>query len=402
MRKVAIVLIAVLLMAGVPLSPGAETIEEPAVIMPDAAQPKENESEEKNTEITNNIRKTENNYNHTVLLEDDNCKVTLSDADLSSEDGWSLTVSCENKEEEPLIFSWKNTAVTGGEEKSVWEESVTVAPAARTQLAFFSSELKEADLLQLKVTASAMEKEEAEENAGSKIKSKEEIPENEEQKTTQEEPEEAYHAEAAAIMKNANGNTYVLDDMFSPIVVDFEALTERNGDICGWLYCPDTVISYPVVQAEDNSFYLHRDIDLNYSSYGTLFTETMSEKDFNNDNSIIYGHHMKDGGMFAGLVNYAGKNYYEKHPVFYLNTPEMNYRVEVFAAFLTDMYSDAYNNTFDSDEEMQAWLDTAKDLSAIETDVEVSPGDRILTLSTCTYEYDTARYVVMGKMIPIQ
>ena len=203
-------------------------------------------------------------------------------------------------------------------------------------------------------------------------------------------------------MKTANGHLYVLDDAASPIIVDFEALTARNSDICGWLYCPDTVISYPVVQAEDNSFYLHRDIDLNYSSYGTLFTEAMSARDFDNDNSIIYGHHMKDGGMFALLVNYAKKDFYEKHPVFYLNTPEMNYRVEVFAAFLTDMYSDAYNNSFDSDEEMQAWLDAAKEQSAIETDVEVVPGDRVLTLSTCTYEYDTARYVVLGKMIPIR
>ena len=402
MKKVIILLLAVLLLAGAAVSAWAEAVEEPAVILPNETLEAESQAEESST--TNQTGKTENNYNHKVLLEDENCKITLADAILSSEEGWSLTVSCENKGEEPLVFSWENTAVREGEEETIWEELIPVAPEARTQLTFCTSELKEAELLQLKVVASAIPEEETEEEPED-VPDSPAPPEESKAETTeqeQEEPAEPYHAEATAVMKNANGITCVLDNAFSPIVVDFEALTERNGDVCGWLYCPDTVISYPVVQAEDNSFYLHRDIDLNYSSYGTLFTETMSEKNFDNDNSIIYGHHMKDGGMFAGLVNYAKKSYYEKHPVFYLNTPEMNYRVEVFAAFLTDMYSDAYNNAFDSDEEMQTWLDIAKALSAIETDVEVSPGDRVLTLSTCTYEYDTARYVVMGKMVPIQ
>ena len=317
-----------------------------------------------------------------------------------------MTVKCENKTEQPLDFSWENTVSLGGEEETVWTEEITVGPEAWKQLTFSASEIAEAECIEMSISVSEPEEEEEAENQEEPLQENAEkdaaaaAEENPEEAS--EEEEEKYHAEASAVMKNANGHTYVLDDTASPIVVDFEALAERNGDVCGWLYCPDTVISYPVVQAEDNSFYLHRDIDLNYSSYGTLFTEAMSAKDFDNDNSIIYGHHMKDGGMFAGLVNYAKMNYYEKHPVFYLNTPEMNYRIEVFAAFLTDMYSDAYNNSFDSDEEMQAWLDAAMELSAIKTDVEVQPGDKVLTLSTCTYEYDTARYVVMGKMVPIQ
>ncbi len=193
----------------------------------------------------------------------------------------------------------------------------------------------------------------------------------------------------------------VLDPEISPIEVDFDALRQRNGDVVAWLYCPDTVINYAVVQTDDNMFYLHKDIDGNYSSYGTLFVECLCQKGFNNTNNIIYGHHMNDGKMFAKLVNYAKQDYYNQHPVFYLNTPDMNYRVELFSGYITDMNSHTYDISFATAEENQEWLDSIISQSAFASSVEVRPGDKILTLSTCTYEYDDARFVVHGKMIPI-
>jgi sortase B len=87
--------------------------------------------------------------------------------------------------------------------------------------------------------------------------------------------------------------------------------------------------------------------------------------------------------------------------VFYLNTPDMNYRVELFAGYVTDMNSDTYSISFASAEDNQKWLDSVTSQSAFESAVAVKPGDKILTLSTCTYEYDDARFVVLGKMIPI-
>ncbi len=193
----------------------------------------------------------------------------------------------------------------------------------------------------------------------------------------------------------------VLDPEVSPIEVDFDALKQRNKDVVGWIYCPDTVINYAVVQTEDNMYYLHKDIDGNYSAYGTLFVECLCQKDFKNTNNIIYGHHMNDGKMFARLVEYAKQSYFDQHPVFYLNTPDMNYRVELFAGYITDMNSDTYTISFASEEENQAWLDKIISQSTFESSVAVKPGDKILTLSTCTYEYDDARYVVQGKMVPI-
>jgi len=195
--------------------------------------------------------------------------------------------------------------------------------------------------------------------------------------------------------------TVVLDPEVSPIEVDFNSLKQRNADIVGWLYCPNTVINYPVVQTDDNMFYLHRDIDGNYSSYGTLFVECMNQKGFKDDNNIIYGHHMNDGKMLAKLVDYSHQSYYDEHPVMYLNTPEMNYRIELFAGFVTSMDSDIYTLTFASEKENQEWLDLAIGQSKFRSNVDVKVGDKILTLSTCTYDYDDARFVVMGKMVPI-
>lgn len=193
----------------------------------------------------------------------------------------------------------------------------------------------------------------------------------------------------------------ILDPEVSPIEVDFSALQQRNPEIVGWLYCPNTVINYPITQTDDNMYYLHKDIDGNYSSYGTLFLECLNQKGFKDTNNIVYGHHMNDGKMFAKLVDYSYQSYYDEHPVMYLNTPDMNYRIELFSGYVTAMDSDTYVLSFMSEQENQEWLDSCISQSRFLSGVNVKPSDKILTLSTCTYDYDNARFVVMGKMVPI-
>lgn len=206
---------------------------------------------------------------------------------------------------------------------------------------------------------------------------------------------------AAPVIEETVTNEIQLDDEVCPIEIDFAALSQRNSDIVGWLYCPDTVINYPVTQYDDNMYYLHKDIDGNYSSYGTLFVECLCQKDTGSTNTIIYGHHMNDGKMFAKLVDYSYQNYYDEHPVFYYLTPTRNYRVELFTGYVTSMTSDTYSISFDNIDANRAWLDSVKSQSRFQANVDVQPGDKILTLSTCTYDYDDARFVVLGKLVPI-
>ncbi len=188
----------------------------------------------------------------------------------------------------------------------------------------------------------------------------------------------------------------------SPIDVDFDALLEQCPDIVGWIYCENTVINYPMVRGQDNDYYLHRFIDGSYNGGGTLFMDFKCNRDFSDPNSIVYGHHMNDGSMFASLKKYqTDPEYYSKHPTFYLNTPGQNYRVDVFAGFVCDADSDTYTIGFPDDNSFRNWLGRMVAQSDFSTDVQVGAEDRIITLSTCSYEWYDARYVVLGKLVPI-
>ncbi|MGM9587740.1 MAG: class B sortase [Candidatus Limivicinus sp.] len=187
----------------------------------------------------------------------------------------------------------------------------------------------------------------------------------------------------------------------SPISVDFDALMSQSQYVVGWLYCADTVINYPVAQAEDNFYFLERYIDGRYNGCGSLFIDCTCYGDFSGRNTVIYGHHMNDGSMFASICKYGKQEYYDAHPVMYLNTPTQNYRVDIFTGFITSADSSVYTFEFSGDDEYGAFLEKMKGFSDFDCDVEVGVEDRIITLSTCTYEYDNARYVVMGKLVPI-
>lgn len=192
------------------------------------------------------------------------------------------------------------------------------------------------------------------------------------------------------------------DKETSPITVDFEKLLATNSDVSGWLYSADTSINYVIAQGSDNNEYLHHMIDGTYNSSGTLFLDCECAPEFAGANSIIYGHNMKDGSMFNSLTNYKEQEYYDAHPVMYINTPTQNYKVEIFTAYICNYDSDTYTLTFASEEEYGAYLEKMQSQSDFTSDVEVTTNDRIVTLSTCTYEYDNARFVVQGKLVPLE
>ncbi len=194
-----------------------------------------------------------------------------------------------------------------------------------------------------------------------------------------------------------------LDEEVSPLnsMYDLDQFFQDYPDAVGWIYSPHSYLDYGVVEAEDNDYFLHRFYDGSYSIGGSLFADYRNTRNFSDDNTIIYGHHMNDGTKFASLTNYREQKYYDEHPVMYISTPDMNYRLELFAAFLTDADSEVYTFNFGSEAEYSAWLQRMVAESDFHTDVQLSTRDRVVTLSTCSYEYYDARYVVLGKLVPI-
>lgn len=189
-----------------------------------------------------------------------------------------------------------------------------------------------------------------------------------------------------------------------PISVDWNYLQSINSQVVGWLYAPDTVINYPVVQSSDNEYYLHRSFDDQPSSAGTLFVDVNSVQGITQSNYIIYGHTMKDNSMFTVLGEYVDNSYYQDHPVMYYITPTTKYRVELIAAHIVESSSDNYPGYFTDKSDYQAYLDDITSHSFFATNATVSTDFQLLTMSTCNYSsnYNDPRLLVQGLMIPVE
>lgn len=180
--------------------------------------------------------------------------------------------------------------------------------------------------------------------------------------------------------------------------IDFSALKSLNPDIVGWISSPGTVINYPIVKGSDNSFYLTHTFDKTQNKNGCLFIDRENEADFSDDNTIIYGHHMKSGKMFASLCEYREQNYYENHPYMYLYTPDSVYKLHVFSAYITDNSKGYSTIRFQTPDDFNAQLKVWKSKSLIETNVEVTGEDKIVSMQTCTYEFADALFLVHAKL----
>ncbi len=188
----------------------------------------------------------------------------------------------------------------------------------------------------------------------------------------------------------------------APITVDFDALISDCSDVVGWLYCPDTPINYPVVQAEDNDYYLRRLLDGTYNSSGSLFMDYRCASDFSGWNTVIYGHNMKNDAMFGTLQDYKKQEYYDAHPVLYLLTPTQDYKIDLIGGYTTPGTAEDTYGIPQTQEGRDALIARAQQYSTFLTDTAVNAGERLITLSTCAYEYDNARYVLVGVLRPLE
>lgn len=193
---------------------------------------------------------------------------------------------------------------------------------------------------------------------------------------------------AVDIVDEKEENNFLLE-------VNFKKLKEQNQDIIAWIYSKDTPINYPIVQAKDNTYYLRKTIEGKYNQAGTLFVDYRNNKTFEDINTIVYGHNMKNETMFGSLLNYKNQEYYEKHKEIKLLTENKKFIIEVFAGCLISSESEIYDypKTSDGNKEI---IEIAKKKNDIKTNVKVNKDDKIITLSTCSYDFENARYVIFG------
>lgn len=180
--------------------------------------------------------------------------------------------------------------------------------------------------------------------------------------------------------------------------LELAPLREVNDEVVGWIAIPDTEVFYPILQAEDNSFYLNYTWKKERSSVGAIFLDDRNPSDFSGFHSILYGHQMRNGSMFGGLHKYADENYLREHPVVYLLTDSGVQEYDIFAAYEAGVQDILYKTDVEETGRQQELVDYACSHAAENAAALPEADGHILTLSTCTGRGYATRWVVQAVL----
>lgn len=183
-----------------------------------------------------------------------------------------------------------------------------------------------------------------------------------------------------------------------------EILQKENEDIKGWIEIEGTRINYPVLQGEDNEFYVDHNYSKTKTKSGAIFIDMAYKWNKPSDNMIIYGHNMKNGTMFTSLMNYKSKKYFEEHPKIRFTTTTSDDIYEIISVFESKIYDDnenvfKYYNFINAnnEEKFNNFITNIKKLSIYDIENTANYGDELMTLSTCAYHTKDGRFVVVAK-----
>ena len=192
-------------------------------------------------------------------------------------------------------------------------------------------------------------------------------------------------------------------------LIRFEELHKKNNDVVGWIKIDGTTIDYPVYQTDNNDFYVDHDMSKQKSRYGAIFVDKNCKitPNGNSTNLTLYGHNMIDRSMFTELLEYKNLDYFKKNPLITFDTVYQKGVYKVFAVIVTNADKEdddgfVFNyrqNSFSSEMSFLAFIENLKVRSIINTGVDLEYGDSLITLSTCSYEFDNARTVVFARRV---
>ncbi len=204
---------------------------------------------------------------------------------------------------------------------------------------------------------------------------------------------------------NRNDYTKNEDNQFSK----FDYLKTQNSDIVGWITIPNTEVDNPVYQTIDNQYYVNHDMYKKDNEYGAIFLDYRCDIDPKSlsQSQIIYGHNMRRGSMFGTLKEYRELDFYKQNPLIYFDSLYEQRVYKIFAIMVVNDGEDntfgytytAYRTTFTSDADFNSWLEHSRERSLFDIPVDVNSQDEILVLSTCCYDYDNARFVLLARLV---
>ncbi|WLF68874.1 class B sortase [Clostridium septicum] len=186
----------------------------------------------------------------------------------------------------------------------------------------------------------------------------------------------------------ASDNSHMLD----------KSMLEVNNEYRFWIKVENTNIDYPVAQGKDNDYYINHDFNKNENISGAIFLDYRNN--FINDlNTIVYGHHMRNETMFNNLVKFKDSNFFNENNNIKIIYDGKEIEYKVFSVYVIDDKNNYLITNFNNNNEYNNYIKEIRDRSLYKNDVEVTDKDKIITLSTCSFEFEGARTVVHGKLI---
>lgn len=187
------------------------------------------------------------------------------------------------------------------------------------------------------------------------------------------------------------------------VLEEYASLLAENPDMVGWISIEGTAVNYPVVQSPyEPNFYLTHGFDKLESNYGCPYVQENCDVETPSDNVVMYGHHMRNGSMFAGLIDYQEEIFWKEHPIIRFDTLTQRHEYEVLAVLTTHADDNGlpyrqFVNARDADD-FSAFVERCKRVAYYDTGVTAEYGDHLITLSTCKSSSDpTSRFIVVAK-----
>lgn len=212
-----------------------------------------------------------------------------------------------------------------------------------------------------------------------------------------------YETTLVTIDKEVDVETASTEELLSKYTIrpQFKDLQAINNNIVGWISVDGTKLHNPILQTDNNDFYLTRNFKNRESRAGSVFMDYRNDVLDMSRNTILYGHAMKNGTMFGSLKNYLQQDYADAHRTIYIDTLYEGYDVEVFAAYETTIDFYYIETEFSSDASFLQFINEVHAKSVIDMNVDIGPEDKIMTLSTCkdSITNDDHRFVVQGKLV---